>query len=56
MMENSKRIYLTDMPNHCLLCPDSGSVRNAQINSISSGFLSGIAGYVCCHKMLSVCP
>jgi len=34
LVENRKRICLFDMPNRYILCPDSGSVRTAQMNNI----------------------
>jgi len=34
LVEKRKRICLFDMPNHDIFCPDSGSVRTAQMNII----------------------
>ena len=34
LVENRKRICLFDMPNHYIVCPDSGSVRTAQMHNI----------------------
>jgi len=34
LVENRKRICLFDMPNHYVICPDSGSVRTAQMKNI----------------------
>ena len=34
LVENRKRICLFDIPKHCILCPGSGSVHTAQMNSI----------------------
>ena len=36
LVENRKRICLFDIPNHCILCPGSGSVHTAQMNDIVS--------------------
>jgi len=34
LIENRKRICLFDMPNHYIVCPDSGSMRTARMNNI----------------------
>jgi len=34
LVENRGWICLFDIPNHCIFCPDSGSVRTAQMNDI----------------------
>jgi len=34
LVENRKRICLFDIPNHCMLCPGSGSVHTAHMNDI----------------------